>query len=177
MTKSRIKASLLIVFLLILFSCSTDARELVVKERFIYNRVIAHYYVSIEKYNGNGCVRDSIDKWLDLVVNDHLRWAYYADSTTPLRYDSKDFATQYRKWHSSWQRSTSQSSHFSTYQATNLNLGDALTKSGNALNIHLFVSNQNSYGHFSTVWAYSTDNQLIIDTLIVSIPEECLSWI
>ena len=97
MTKSRIKASLLIVFLLILFSCSTDARELVVKERFIYNRVIAHYYVSIEKYNGNGCVRDSINKWLDLVVNDHLRWAYYADSTTPLRYDSKDFATQYRK--------------------------------------------------------------------------------
>ena len=98
MTKSRIKASLLIVFLLILFSCSTDARDLVVKERFIYNRVIAHYYVSIEKYNGNGCVRDSIDKWFDLVVNDHLRWAYYADSTTPLRYDSKDFATQYRKY-------------------------------------------------------------------------------
>lgn len=44
MTQSRIKASLLIVFILILFSCSTDARELVVKERFIYNRVIAHYY-------------------------------------------------------------------------------------------------------------------------------------
>ena len=32
------------------------------------------------------------------MVNDHLSWAYYADSTTPLRYDSKDFATQYRKY-------------------------------------------------------------------------------
>ena len=32
------------------------------------------------------------------MVNDHLRWVYYADSKTPLRYDSKDFATQYRKY-------------------------------------------------------------------------------
>ena len=98
MTRSRIKALLQIVLLLILPSCSTDTRELVVTGRFICNRVNAHYYVSIEKHNGNGCVRDSIDKWLGFVVNDHLRWAYYADSTTPLRYDSKDFATQYRKY-------------------------------------------------------------------------------
>lgn len=98
MTRSRIKALLLIVLLLILPSCSTDTRELVVTGRFIYNRVNAHYYVSIEKHNGNGCVHDSIDKWLGFVVNDHLRWVYYADSTTPLRYDSKDFATQYRKY-------------------------------------------------------------------------------
>ena len=97
-TQSRIKALLQIVVLLILPSCSTDTRELVVTGRFIFNRVNAHYYVSIEKHNGNGCVHDSIDKWLDLVVNDHLRWAYYADSATSLRYDSKDFVTQYRKY-------------------------------------------------------------------------------
>lgn len=70
MTQSRIKALLQIVVLLILPSCSTDTRELVVTGRFIFNRVNAHYYVSIEKHNGNGCVHDSIDKWLDLVVNE-----------------------------------------------------------------------------------------------------------
>ena len=96
-TQSTIKALLHIVLLLILPSCSSGTRELVVKGRFIYNRVNAQYYVCIEKHNGNGCVHDSIDKWLGFVVNDHLRWVYYADSTTPLRYDSKDFATQYRK--------------------------------------------------------------------------------
>ena len=98
MTQSRIKASLLIVFLLLLSSCFSDKRELLVSGRLIINRVKALNYVSVEKHNGYGCVHDSIDKWLDLVVNDHLRWAYYADSTTPLRYDSKDFATQYRKY-------------------------------------------------------------------------------
>lgn len=98
MTLSEIKASLLIVFLLVVSSCYSDTREEVVSGVFIYNRVNAHYYVNIEKHNGNGCVHDSIDKWLDHVVNDHLQWVYYADSTTCLRYNSKDFATQYREY-------------------------------------------------------------------------------
>lgn len=96
---ARIKLPLLIVLLLILSSCYPDTgEELVVSGSFICNRVNAHYYVSIEKYNGNGCIRDSIDKWLDHVVNDHLRWVYNTDSTTHLQHESKDFKTLYHEY-------------------------------------------------------------------------------
>lgn len=82
-----------------LSSCFSDTGEqVVVSESFTHNRVTAQYYVSIEKHDGDGCVRDSIDKWFNYMVNDHLRWVYDADSATYLRYDSKDFASQYRKY-------------------------------------------------------------------------------
>lgn len=99
MPHSIIKASLLIVPLLMLFSCKTETGEKVVaSERFIYNKVDAHYYICIERHKGNELVADSIDKWIDHVVNDHLSWVYRADSTTHLQYNSKDFASRYRKF-------------------------------------------------------------------------------
>lgn len=48
------------VLLLILPSCSFGTRELLVPGRLIFNRVKALNYVSVEKHNGYGCVRDSI---------------------------------------------------------------------------------------------------------------------
>lgn len=87
------------MFLLTLSACKTDTGGLVVvSERFICNRVNAHCYISIEKYDSSGCMRDSIDEWFNHIVNDHLCWVYNAEPTTGLRYDSKDFASQYRKY-------------------------------------------------------------------------------
>lgn len=99
MTVTRMKLSLALVFSLILASCNNENEgQVVLPGNFIYNRVNVCYFVSIERDKGNNPVRDSVDHWINSVVNDHLRWVYYADSTTCLKYDSKDFASEYRKY-------------------------------------------------------------------------------
>lgn len=91
------KTTLFLALVLALSSCHTEIGEqVVVAKQFIHNRVKVRYYVSIECPNGSAS--DSINGWINNVVNDHLRWVYDADSAACLQYKSKDFASQYRAY-------------------------------------------------------------------------------